>query len=222
MHGRPLEFGPAHQARPMRHHDVSFRGSPRVQAREHVRTPLSQCVGEPVTPDSVPEVGRPHRIRFEVGLTIAALALTVAAAVLSGADIVAVPATRVDGGLWGGAVEQFMFLLIIGYLIYGACVYLVARVGSLGRVAAHSPTPTETMAAVYRDADPPLITVLVPSYREDERGIRRTLLCGALQTYPHRRVVLLIDDPPVPSDALDATRLAAARRLPGDIDVLLS
>ena len=47
----------------------------------------------------------------------------------------------------------------------------------------------------------PTVTVLVPSYQEDERVIRTTLLSAALQEHPHLRVVLLIDDPPSPPTA---------------------
>ena len=43
------------------------------------------------------------------------------------------------------------------------------------------------------------VTVLVPSYQEDERVIRTTLLSAALQEYPALRVVLLIDDPQHPT-----------------------
>ena len=46
----------------------------------------------------------------------------------------------------------------------------------------------------------PTLTVLVPSYREDARVVRQTLLSAALQEYPDLRIVLLIDDPPSPND----------------------
>ena len=41
----------------------------------------------------------------------------------------------------------------------------------------------------------PTLTTIIPSYQEDARVIRNTLLSAALQEYPDKRVVLLIDDP---------------------------
>ncbi len=67
----------------------------------------------------------------------------------------------------------------------------------------------------------PSMTVIVPSYREDERVIRQTLLSAALQEYPDLRVVLLVDDPPNPSDAKDQASLARARALPRELTDLL-
>ena len=43
----------------------------------------------------------------------------------------------------------------------------------------------------------------------------------ALQMYPNRKVVLLIDDPPNPGTTEDRLRLAQALRLPRKIDSLL-
>lgn len=47
----------------------------------------------------------------------------------------------------------------------------------------------------------PSLTVLVPSYRANPEVVRATLLSAALQEYPDMRIVLLLDDPPNPSDA---------------------
>ncbi len=45
----------------------------------------------------------------------------------------------------------------------------------------------------------PRLTALIPSYREDARVVRNTLLSVALQEYADLRVVLLIDDPIAPA-----------------------
>jgi len=66
------------------------------------------------------------------------------------------------------------------------------------------------------------MTVLVPSYREDERVIRQTLLSAALQEYPHLRVVLLVDDPPHPADPAHVRSLERARQLPAEIAAALA
>src|SRR5262249_17617387 len=60
-----------------------------------------------------------------------------------------------------------------------------------------------------------------PSSMEDARVVRRTLLCAALQEYPRRRVVLLIDDAPNPNGRHEARLLEAARSLPAQIDGFL-
>ena len=48
----------------------------------------------------------------------------------------------------------------------------------------------------FFDRSMPTMTMIVPSYQEDARVIRRTLLSAALQEYPGQRIALLIDDPP--------------------------
>jgi cellulose synthase/poly-beta-1,6-N-acetylglucosamine synthase-like glycosyltransferase/peptidoglycan/xylan/chitin deacetylase (PgdA/CDA1 family) len=65
------------------------------------------------------------------------------------------------------------------------------------------------------------LTVLVPSFREEERVVRQTLMSAALLEYPRRRVVLLIDDSPTPFDASAAAALACMRALPAQVELLL-
>src|SRR5947209_9795393 len=65
------------------------------------------------------------------------------------------------------------------------------------------------------------VSILIPSYKEEPRVVRQTLLSAALQDYPHRRVVLLIDDPPDPSGEEDKRALLATRALPGEVQRLL-
>ena len=68
----------------------------------------------------------------------------------------------------------------------------------------------------------PTLTTIIPSYQEDARVIRNTLLSAALQEYPDKRVVLLIDDPFVPKTAKAREQLQAARALPYQIGRLLA
>ncbi len=62
----------------------------------------------------------------------------------------------------------------------------------------------------------------MPSYQEEEHVITSTLLSAALQEYPHKRIVLLIDDPPVPRSRRARDQLMAARALPAKIEALLA
>src|SRR5512138_110226 len=59
----------------------------------------------------------------------------------------------------------------------------------------------------------PSVTILVPSYKEDPAVVEKTLLSAALQDYPRRSVVLLIDDPPVATTYEDARSLDRMRQL---------
>ncbi|HET9489861.1 MAG TPA: glycosyltransferase family 2 protein, partial [Methylomirabilota bacterium] len=171
--------------------------------------------------DRVDQRARLAFVRREIRLTIAGLVVTLTAAALTIADMLGVLAIRIEAQAWAATIAQGLFFLIVAALIYGACVYQLARIGQLRRHAAHVPATDEDLRRVYREAAPPLLTVLVPSYMEEARVVRRTLLSAALQEYPRRRIVLLIDDPPVPRSGHDAERLATARALPGEIAKLL-
>ena len=157
----------------------------------------------------------------EICFTVAGLTITVGAALFTFLDIAGILAIRARTGAWGATGAQVLFLLVVAAFVYGSCVYHFARLGYLRRILAHVPASDAALASVYREADPPLITILVPSYMEDERVVRRTLLSAALQTYPRRRVVLLIDDPPAPTTTRDAARLEVTRRLPAQLQLIL-
>ena len=160
-------------------------------------------------------------MRREVQLTIAALAATMAATLLTVSDIVRVLAIRAQGHHWSGIAVECLFLVIVLYLVYGACVYQLARLGYLRRLAAHVPASEKELERVYRETDAPLLTVLIPSYMEETRVAQRALLCAALQEYPRRRIVLLIDNPPAPENEHDRRCLKAARALPRQVAALL-
>ena len=74
----------------------------------------------------------------------------------------------------------------------------------------------------FFDTTSPALTTIIPSYQEDARVIRNTLLSAALQEYPDKRVVLLIDDPFVPKTEQARKQLEAARALPGEVRRLLA
>ena len=74
----------------------------------------------------------------------------------------------------------------------------------------------------FYDITAPTLTTIVPSYQEDAQVIRNTLLSAALQEYPSKRIVLLIDDPPTPRTEKARDQLRAARALPGELEHLLA
>ena len=117
---------------------------------------------------------------------------------------------------WPGAATQFVFALIVAVLTYGFLVYFVTRLGYWQRLARHAPAAPDILESIYSGDAAPL-AVLVPSYKEQTAIIRRTLLSAALQEYPSRSVVLLIDDPCFPESPADSAALEAARRLPQEL-----
>ena len=114
------------------------------------------------------------------------------------------------------AIEAIVYILVVTALTASAMAYLITRIGFFYRARAHRRAPRAAIDQFYA-GQVPTVTVLVPSYQEDERVIRTTLLSAALQEHPHLRVVLLIDDPIKPTNATARQQLEAARALPGSI-----
>ena len=121
------------------------------------------------------------------------------------------------GGVFSGLVVCGLSL----FLVLGSVVYQIARLGYLNRVGDHSPAPKRELRHLYDNA-PPRVAILVPSYKEDCEVVRRTLLSAALQDYPNRRVVLLIDDPSEPARPGEVAQLLATRRLVLELTELLA
>jgi cellulose synthase/poly-beta-1,6-N-acetylglucosamine synthase-like glycosyltransferase len=118
-------------------------------------------------------------------------------------------------------IPALSYLLIVAFLLYGAIVYLLSRLGYMRRRVRFRHAGDGELRRFAAQADA-RVTVLVPSYKEEPNVVRRALLSAALQEYPHRRVVLLIDDPPTPSTPADARLLDAARGLPVEVNALLA
>ncbi len=116
--------------------------------------------------------------------------------------------------------ETIGYVLVMTFLTFSALMYLVARLGALYRSRGHVRVPRAEIDAFMTNSRPSL-TVLVPSYCEDPAVVRSTLLSAALQEYPGLRAVLLLDDPPTPSDPAELESLAGCRALPEEINTLL-
>jgi len=117
-------------------------------------------------------------------------------------------------------LEAIGYFLLITLLTMSSLAYLLARQGYLRRTRSHRRIPrAELEEAIEHNA--PSLTVLVPSYREDQRTNLLTLMSAALQEFPALRVVLLIDDPPNSSDPEHRELLDAARSLPASVRELL-
>ena len=128
--------------------------------------------------------------------------------------------------LAGGATplarfEALGYLGIVTFLTAASLAYLMSRLGYMYRARDHHRANRPELDA-YFDRTTPALTAIVPSYREDDRVIRKTLLSAALQEYPDMRVVLLIDDTPRPTDEHARQLLMRARAMPGDVQELLA
>jgi EAL domain-containing protein (putative c-di-GMP-specific phosphodiesterase class I)/cellulose synthase/poly-beta-1,6-N-acetylglucosamine synthase-like glycosyltransferase len=118
-------------------------------------------------------------------------------------------------------IEAIVYMFVVTALTASAMAYLITRIGFFYRSRAHRRAPRAAIDDFFEQSIP-TVTVLVPSYQEDERVVRTTLLSAALQEHPYLRVVLLVDDPPQPTSAHAREMLEQARSLPGRIQDLLA
>jgi len=112
--------------------------------------------------------------------------------------------------------EAISYVVVVTFLTFSALMYLLARHGALQRFASHVRVPRAELDRHFTGNDGTM-TVLVPSYSEEPDVIRATLWSAALQEYPSLRVVLLLDDPPFPSDLGVAARLERSRAVTAEI-----
>src|SRR5438045_3631941 len=147
-----------------------------------------------------------QRMMNDIRLTQLMLAVTLIASILFLKWEVQLGLNAFSTGKYWLVLEDGVFVGIVGFLIYGNLIYQFTRIGYLKRIATHKPAhPQELEDFLYKRGAPPL-AILVPSYKEDVQVIKQTLLSAALQEYPHRRVVLLIDDPPAPGNWEDSMK----------------
>ncbi len=117
-------------------------------------------------------------------------------------------------------VEAVVYLITVTLLTGSALAYLTCRLGFFYRAREHRRMPRAALEHHFARSGPS-VTVLIPSYKEDERIIRTTVLSAALQDYPSLRVVLLIDDPAHPTRRQDRLLLEQARSVPITVQELL-
>jgi cellulose synthase (UDP-forming) len=117
-------------------------------------------------------------------------------------------------------VEAVSYLVVVTILTFSAFMYLLARQGALYRFRSHVRVPRGELDRHFADYSDG-ITVLVPSYAEETDVVRATLWSAALQEFPDLSVVLLLDDPPFPTDPQKAEVLEATRALAGQIEAAL-
>ncbi|HEY6004586.1 MAG TPA: glycosyltransferase family 2 protein [Anaeromyxobacter sp.] len=152
----------------------------------------------------------------EIALAAAALAATAIATAFAAGELAGAFARALEAHDRAAVAGLVVVAGVTAFLVYGSAVYQLARLGWLRRVARHEPAPAAALDALH-DGHAPPVAILVPSFKEDARVVLQTLLSAALQDYPNKRVVLLIDDPPEPHDPAELSSLLAARALPARI-----
>ena len=126
-----------------------------------------------------------------------------------------------SGSTFRFTMEAISYLVVVTFLSFSALMYLVARQGALERFRSHVRVPRAELDRHF-SAHTGSMTVLVPSYAEEPHVVRQTLWSAALQEYHSLRVVLLLDDPPFPSDPAVAARLEETRALASGIMTTLA
>src|SRR5437773_278387 len=83
----------------------------------------------------------------------------------------------------GAVALHTLFCTVVAFLIYGALVYLLTRTLCYVRKSRHTREPAAEIEAILGREDSALLTILIPSFKEDPRVVQRTLLSAAFQTY---------------------------------------
>ena len=160
------------------------------------------------------------KIRKEIRLTGISLAFTCIVCALLGWDLFGLLAERLTNGEIAGSLLQLVFISVISFLLFGSFVYHFSRLGHLKRKQTEQQKSPELLEILFEKMAPSL-AVLVPSYKEDPKVITKTLLSAALQNYPSKQVVLLIDNPTVTDTPQDCELLKKTRGLPKKIGATL-
>lgn len=111
-------------------------------------------------------------------------------------------------------VETVVYLLVVTFLSFSALMYLVSRQGAMRRFRDHERVPRGELARHFGSDYHKSLTVLIPSYMEEPDVVAKTVWSAALQEFPDLRIVLLIDDPPHPTDPEVRRKLEENRALP--------
>jgi len=118
---------------------------------------------------------------------------------------------------FGFTMQAIGYTIVVTFLTFSALMYLIMRQGALQRFSQHVRVPRAKLDQ-YFSKHQPSITVLVPAVGEEPAVVRKTLLSAALQEYPNKRVVLLIDDNPYDfKNQHEADRFADTQGLAGGI-----
>jgi cellulose synthase (UDP-forming) len=111
----------------------------------------------------------------------------------------------------GSGVERIVYNLIFAVFMFGSFTYQVSRLSFFWNVRSRTRAARESLARfLSRRSTAPRVEIVVPSYREESHVIWQTLMSAALVDYPNRGVVLLLDNPPNPTDRAERELLLSS------------
>lgn len=118
-------------------------------------------------------------------------------------------------------MEAFVYATVVTFLTFSALMYLLARLGAFERFSKHNRVPHAILEKYFSENKEDGITVIVPAYNEEPDVVRKTLFSAAIQEYPSKKVVLLIDNNPNPTDPALKKMLEETRDIPNKINTIL-
>ncbi len=158
--------------------------------------------------------------RREIRHTRIAILLSCATSLVAIGALVHVSYDRfVTGHATLAAIEAF-FAINFTFLMFRIISYQFNRLNYFKRLLKHRPLDRNELESIYDCEHPHSLAILVPSFCEELRILRMTLMSAALTEYPDRRVILLIDNPPNPPEPAAQKELAATRDLVRELNAL--
>jgi len=116
-------------------------------------------------------------------------------------------------------LETCLFGIAMFFVAYSNLLYQICLIGHHKRKLKHQPERREELEKIYTGRAPTLSTI-IPSYKEERTVIWQTMMSAALAEYPHKNVVLLIDDPYRAKALEDMLKLEDTRLIPGELQTL--
>src|SRR5262245_6900254 len=153
------------------------------------------------------------RARSEIVINAVLLVVTMAAFILFFVENYLSSLGVLTRFIPGSGAERVVYNIIFAIFMFGSFTYQVSRLSFFWNVRAKTRAAQDWLDRFLTDrkAAAPRVEILVPSYREESHVIWQTLMSAALVEYPNRGVVLLLDNPPDPSDRADRDLLLASR-----------
>jgi cellulose synthase/poly-beta-1,6-N-acetylglucosamine synthase-like glycosyltransferase len=124
----------------------------------------------------------------------------------------------------GTGAERVVYNLIFAVFMFGSFTYQVSRLSFFLKLRKKVRIAEENLRQ-FQARGPsvaPNVEIVVPSYREEPHVIWQTLMSAALTDYPHRRIVLLLDNPPNPGDRAERDTLLTSRAQVDLVDGMLA
>ncbi|MPZ37381.1 MAG: hypothetical protein GEU95_04835 [Rhizobiales bacterium] len=153
------------------------------------------------------------RARTEVVVSSVLVTLTMAAFILFFVENYTNSQNVLSRFIPGTGAERVFYNLIFAVFMFGSFTYQASRLSFFWNLRKRARIAQENLQN-FKQAGPgaaPAVEILVPSYREEVHVIWQTLMSAALTDYPHRRIVLLLDNPPNPADVAERDLLLASR-----------